>query len=69
MSVIVPEQFAATLLRLKSPPLVSPQRKVGELNVRLTGGENEERHFLYSVKNQDRNWMIGSRRRCANPPV
>lgn len=32
LAMIIPEQFLTTLLRLKSPPLVSPQRKVGSVS-------------------------------------
>lgn len=49
LSLIITVQFFTTLLRLKPPSVASPQRKVGlvELDVRLTVGENEERHFVF----------------------
>lgn len=47
LSLIISVQFFTTLLRLKLPLVASPQRKVGLVDVRLTVGENEERHLLF----------------------
>lgn len=49
LSLIIGVQFFTTLLHLKPPSVVSPQRKVGpvELHVRLTVGDNEKRHYHF----------------------
>lgn len=62
LSSIFTVRFFTALPRLKPPSLASPQRRVGLLDVRLTGGGNEERRFLFPLKNGERNWMICRRR-------